>query len=268
MTVPAVERRTPPTVWGGSRAQPLVIAHRGASRRAPENSLAAFRIAHQQGADGVELDVIRCGSGELIVFHDDDLLRLGKRPGITWNTGYATLREIDLGGGERIPLLDHVLEELPAAFLLNLELKSPPTWRTRLPDFGLAQAVADTIARHGHSERFLVSSFDPILLWRFRRAAPEVQTGLLFSHEQSWTLRRGWIADVVKPAALHPDAALVDAVELARWRARGYAIHVWTVDDPQVMLALRALGVDGIITNEPGVLRQLIATSRRPAPSC
>jgi glycerophosphoryl diester phosphodiesterase len=242
------------TARWGRHAAPLVIAHRGASHDAPENSLAAFRAARAQGADGVELDVMRCASGEVVVFHDDDLERLGGRAGAVRRTGWDELRAIDLGGGERIPLLDQVLEET-RPLLINVELKSAPRWPARLVDDGLAHEVAAILARHRAEERALVSSFDPLLLGRFRRAAPTVAIGLLFSSEQSRPLKRAWAAPVLQPLALHPEAALVDAVALAGWRARGFTVHAWTVDDPAEVRALAALGVDGLITNRPAATR-------------
>jgi glycerophosphoryl diester phosphodiesterase len=239
--------------WGRRVARPLVIAHRGASADAPENTLAAFRAARAQGADGIELDVMRCGSGEVVVFHDDDLQRLGGgRADYVRATRYDELRAIDLGAGERIPLLDDVLAE-SGALLVNIELKSPPRWLARARDDGLAAAVAGLIGRHAAESRALVSSFDPLLLLRFRRVLPHVATGLLFAHDQSRPLRDAWSAPLLSPFALHPEAALVDAPALRRWRARGYCIHTWTVDDPAEMRALAALGVDALITNRPSL---------------
>jgi glycerophosphoryl diester phosphodiesterase len=242
--------------WG-RHERPLVIAHRGASADAPENTLAAFRRARNDGADGVELDVMRCATGEVVVFHDDDLLRLGKRSGATRATTLSALREIDLGGGERIPLLDDVLEEL-GPLLVNVELKSPPRWTARIVDDGLAEAVAEILARHDVGARALVSSFDPILLGRFRRCARAVATGLLFAHDQAAPWRRAWTAPLLRPTALHPESLLVDAHSVRRWRARGFLLHVWTVDDPAELRLLAALGVDGVITNRPKISRAVI----------
>ncbi len=237
----------PPASPGwGRNARPLVIAHRGASADAVENTLAAFRLARAHGADGVELDVMRCATGEVVVFHDDDLVRLGKRPGLVRDTSLAELREIDLGGGERIPLLDEVLEEL-GPLLINIELKSQQT----LADDGLAAAVAGIIERHALGGRALVSSFDPLLLLRFRVRARHIATGLLFEREQSRPLRQAWAAPLVRPSALHPDRGLVDAREVRRWHARGFAVNVWTVDDAAELRLMAALGVDGVITNRP-----------------
>lgn len=242
--------------WG-RRARPLVIAHRGASAEAPENTLAAFRLARARGADGVELDVMRCATGEVVVFHDDDMVRLGGRPDRVRATPLSALREIDLGGGERIPTLDEALETI-GPLLCNVELKSAPRWRGRLADDGLAAEVAAILRRHGAGGRALVSSFDPLLLGRFRRHAPAIATGLLFARDQARPSREAWAARLLRPAALHPEAALCDARAVRRWHARGYAVNVWTVDEPSELRLLAALGVDGLITNRPEIARAVI----------
>jgi glycerophosphoryl diester phosphodiesterase len=245
--------------WGRQRERPLVIAHRGASADAVENTLAAFRRARADGADGVELDVMRCASGEVVVFHDDDLMRLGGRAGATRAASWAELRELDLGLGERIPRLEDVLEEL-GPLLVNVELKSPPSFWARLAprDDGLAAAVAATLRHHGTGERALVSSFDPILLARFRLRARQVATGLLVAHDQARPFRDAWPAHLLRPSAVHPESQLVDARALRGWHARGLAVNVWTVDDPAELRLLCALGVDGVITNQPKRARAVI----------
>ena len=244
-------------IWGRRRDRPLVIAHRGASYAAVENTIAAFRLARQEGADGVELDVMRCGSGEIVVFHDDELSRLGGRDGMVRATPLAALREIDLGGGERIPLLDEVLEEV-AELLVNVELKSAPSWRERAVDDGLAASVAEILARHDAGGRVLVSSFDPLLLARFRLRARAVPTGLLFAHDQARPWRQAWTAPLLRPTALHPESLLVDARAVDGWHARDLAVNVWTVDDPGELRLLAALGVDGVITNRPKFARAVL----------
>jgi glycerophosphoryl diester phosphodiesterase len=230
-----------PLLWERVHGQPRVIAHRGASHEALENTIAAFRAAKIAGAHGVELDAMRCGSGEVVVFHDDDLKRLfGRRDRID-ALPLAALRE------HGIPTLEEVLDELGPRMLVNVELKT----ERRRGDSELALAVAEILRRGGWGRRALVSSFNPVALWQFRRAAPEMPSGLLFHRKQSLPLREGWPAWLLQPFALHPEAGLVDAIAMARWRRGGFAVHVWTVDDPREIAALAALGVDGIITNEP-----------------
>ncbi len=289
----------------GRLGRPLILGHRGASAEYPENTILAFREAMRAGADGVELDVMRCGSGEVVVIHDDDMHRVAsKAPGSERSPGpfalsetpprhfalrdlsvretpLSVLRCIDLGQGQVLPTLEEVLEELGPAALVNVELKSPEVKgreHIRLfRDDGLAEAVTEVLRRagrlsgsgaakaHGPEEgrgeatpgTTLVSSFDPMQLLRFRRHAAGVPMGYLFHSKLSRPLRDAWPAWVLRPAALHPEAALVDAVAMRRWRKAGYAVHVWTVDDLREVASLAALGVDGIITNTPGVLRKL-----------
>jgi glycerophosphoryl diester phosphodiesterase len=233
-----------------TRSRPLVIAHRGASADAPENTLAAFALAREQGADGIELDVMRCATGEVVVFHDDDLSRLAQRPTLVRDMPFGDLRRIDVGQGERIPLFDEVLAMLDG-MLINVELKSPPTWAWRFADDGLVACVAELLRKYGLESRALISSFDPLLLMRMRRQAPEFATALLFARSQALPYRQAWAAPLLLPRALHPESLLVDARAIAAWHARGFAVNVWTVDDPGELRVLAAWGVDGVITNRP-----------------
>jgi len=244
--------------------RPLVLGHRGASADAPENTLAAFQLAIAQGADGVELDVWRCATGEVVVIHDEDAGRVSGAPLRIRDSPLAALRALDVGGwkgerfrGERIPLLAEVLEALPRA-IVNVELKAKGR------ELGLAQAAAEVIARAGAGDRVIVSSFDFRLLGAFRLAAPAVPAGLLFDGEGPWRLRVALASRLLSPAALHPDRALVSPARAARWAGRGLGVNVWTVDAAEEVQALCALGVSALITNVPGRTREAVrrATGR------
>lgn len=241
-----------------AEGRPLVLGHRGASEEAPENTLEAFRLAVAQGADGVELDAWRCATGEVVVIHDEDARRVAGSPLRVPEARLAELRALDVGSwkgsrfrGQGIPLLQEVLEALPGA-VVNVELKS------RRRDLGLAQAAAEVIARAGARERTLVSSFDFRLVSAFRLAAPDVPVGLLFEGDHPWRLRTALAARLLRAAAVHPAAELVTAERMARWRARGLRVNVWTVDAPDEVRRLTSLGVDAIITNAPGRARELV----------
>src|SRR5205823_3448911 len=132
-----------------------ILAHRGASADFPENSLAAFKAAATQGADGVELDVMRCASGELVVCHDEQLTRLF---GLSWWVHATPLRKLKPLG---IPTLEQVFEALPSRMLVNVELKCET-----VDDRGLTREVGQLVERQSLHDRVLVSSFNPFCLVR------------------------------------------------------------------------------------------------------
>jgi glycerophosphoryl diester phosphodiesterase len=246
-------------------ARPFVFAHRGSSADAPENTLAAFSRARADGADGVELDVMQCASGEVVVFHDDDLERLCGVPGMLREQSWARLRTLSVRG-EPIPLLDEVIEVVGPELFINVELKAKPGLRARVLDDGLATAVAAVLRRH-EAARFVVSSFDPVLLARFAARRPELETALLFAADQSLPLRHGWPARLLRTQGVHPEAALVNERRVAAWRRQGLAVRVWTVDDADELRYLASLGVEAVITNRPRDALRVLTECRAPAPS-
>jgi glycerophosphoryl diester phosphodiesterase len=238
--------------------RPLVLGHRGASADAPENTLAAFRLALEQGADGVELDVWRCASGEVVVIHDEDARRVAGAPLRIREATLPELRALDVGAwkgarfqGERIPLLAEVLEALPRA-VINVELKSHGR------DLALGEAAARVIAAAGAADRVIVSSFDYRLLTAFRVAAPAIATGLLFDADHRWRLRTALAIRLLGPAAVHPDRRLVTPARARDWAGRGLAMNVWTADAPEEIERLCALHASAIFTNVPGPAREVV----------
>ncbi|HUJ29202.1 MAG TPA: glycerophosphodiester phosphodiesterase family protein [Myxococcales bacterium] len=235
--------------------RPLVWGHRGASSDAPENTLAAFELARAQGADGVELDAQRCGSGEVVVLHDESLGRTTGFAGLIAETPYAVVRKLDAGSrkaerfrGERVPLLAEVLEAFPR--LVNVELKCE-----QADDRGLTTEVVRIVREAGAAERVLLSSFNPLCLLRARMLAPRIPRALLFEQEQQWWLRSGLSAPALQAAAMHPEHVLATPERVRRWLARGYSVGCWTVDDPDTAARLWESGVTGIITNRPAAMR-------------
>ncbi|MCA1826187.1 MAG: glycerophosphodiester phosphodiesterase [Myxococcales bacterium] len=229
-------------------ARPLIWGHRGASFAAPENTLAAFRLAREMGADGVELDAQRCASGEIVVIHDDSLARTTGFAGLVTETPYPVIRALDAGRGERVPLLSEVLEELPLR--INVELKCD-----RADDRGLTAGVVKLVRAAGAADRVLLSSFNPLCLLRARLLAAETPRALLFESEQEWWLRSALAAPVLAAGALHPEHVLATPDRVRRWRRRGYLVACWTVDDPDTASGLVDSGVTGIITNRPDRMR-------------
>ena len=192
--------------------RPLVLAHRGASAQETENTLAAFRRAIALGADGVELDVQRCATGEVVVFHDDDLERLAGRPERVDRLSLSALREVRLAGGGEIPTLAEALAACGDA-LVNIEIKYDGV----LPGGcrALVAGVAEAVARAGAAERVLVSSFSPAAVWRWRALRPDVPCGLLFERprpfRRPWPMRMDWLLAAAAPDRRASGSAFVHA---------------------------------------------------------
>ena len=150
-----------------------ILGHRGASHDAPENTLDAFRLALDQGADGVELDARLCGSGEVVVFHDARLERLTGASGRVADVPWSALARLEVRAGPRgaapgrIPLLAEVLEALPRTALINVELKCEDLAGTRV-----APAAGALLAAGRHEDHVVVSSFDPRCLLRLLLGSP------------------------------------------------------------------------------------------------
>jgi glycerophosphoryl diester phosphodiesterase len=246
-------------MWGprAPGAEPLVIGHRGASAIEPENSVEAFARARADGADGIELDVLLCATGEVIVFHDDDLVRLSGRPERIDALSLAELRAVRLSSGARIPTLDEAFEACGPSMLVNVELKAAADMRLA-SIAALADGVARAVARAGVAARVLVSSFSPFAVRAWRRRAPDVPAALLFERDLPLPLRRAWAARLLRPAALNPELVLCTRERVDRWHERGYAVNVWTVDGEGPVRACQELGVDGIITNDPARTRKIL----------
>ena len=239
------------------------IAHRGASAAAPPNTLAAFEKAMELGADGVEFDVHLSADGVVVVIHDFNVDGTTDGSGRVAEMTLAQLKQLDAGShfdpafaGERIPTLEEVLEAVGSRLLLNIELKS-----TSLRDNGLERAVIAQVKRHNLDNRVLLSSFNPLSLRRAKKIAPHIPVGLLYSPSLPLPLRRAWLAPLVPHEARHPEHTMVDTRYVAWARRRGYRVNTWTVDDPDEMRRLIGLGVDGIITNVPNVLRGVLETA-------
>jgi glycerophosphoryl diester phosphodiesterase len=240
--------------WGRRvGTMPLVIAHRGASALETENTAPAFARAAADGADGVELDVLCCAGGEVVVFHDDDLRRLGGRVERVADMSLAALRRVALPGDRRIPTLDEAVAACGPDLLVNVELKSGGLCDGAVP--ALVTGVAEVVRRCGAAARVLVSSFDPRAVALWQRCRPDVPAAFLVDDAGFRARLRVLALPLLRPFAVHPPAALCSAALVASWHAAGYAVNSWTVDDPARLRALRALGVDGVITNDPAAAR-------------
>jgi glycerophosphoryl diester phosphodiesterase len=228
---------------------PKIIAHRGASAHAPENTIAAFQLALEQGADGIELDVMLSKDGHLVVIHDDTVDRTTDGKGYVREMTLEELKSLDAGEGQSIPTLDEVFEAFGGRFIINVELKN----YTSVFD-GLPIETAKLVKKHQLGESVIVSSFNPFNLPRFHARMPEVDLGLL---TQPNTAKK-WVWRLFKYDALHPHFSDVAQVLVAALHSRNRKVNVWTVDEPSEIQRLAALEVDSIITNDPKAAREVL----------
>jgi glycerophosphoryl diester phosphodiesterase len=247
--------RTPPGL------RPLVVtAHRGFSGAAPENTPAAFQAAILTGADMIELDVHLSRDGSLVVIHDDTLKRTTNGRGKVADKTLDDLRLLDAGAwfdprfsGEKIPVLAEVLALARGRIALNIELKKGKSFPYTMEE--LADRTLEEVERLGMLDRVLFSSFDPAAIDRILRRNPRLPVGLIT--EKPWATPEEAGGGKVYPTinALYKN---LNAGNVRLARDRGVRIHAWTVNAPEEMAQMIALGVDGIITNHPDRLIDLL----------
>lgn len=231
--------------------RPLVIAHRGASARLPENTLPAYELAIEMDCDCIEIDLHRTRDGHVVICHDEKLAGLGGEGEIA-DASLAELRRLDAGGGEPVPTLDEVLDRFGRRIPFNLELKRG----TRGAYAGLeAQALGAVTSRGLMGETLFSSFYDPVLQ-ELRDLSPEARLALLISRRfpDGWPER----ARALGAEALNPQDALVDEELVERAHGQGLAVYVFTVDEPGRMETLLGWGVDGLFTNHPDRMRLLV----------
>jgi glycerophosphoryl diester phosphodiesterase len=221
----------------------LDIAHRGASLDAPENTLDAFALAVEQGADMIETDLHLTADRDVVLVHDPEVgdSEVGQLPLEEIRAalpGVVTLTEALDAVGEKIPF--------------NLEIK-----RGNDEDYaGLERIALEEVKRRGLLEQTLFSSFYDSVLDRLRRLDPSARIGLLISRRAPISIQER--ADRIDAEAVHLERPVVTPTLVERLQAEGYRVHVFTVDDPDDQRQLIEWGVDGIFTNAPAALRTLL----------
>ncbi|MFW5689094.1 MAG: glycerophosphodiester phosphodiesterase [Spirochaetota bacterium] len=246
---------------------PLVVGHRGYSSRAPENTMAAFRLIREHGVEGVELDVHRCASGEIVVAHDDTLERTAGSPLRLIQTPLASIREHDVGAwfsdafrNERVPLLEEVFEELAGHAFFDIEIKHYATRFGRAREGSVEAETVRLVRRHGLVGNCIISSFDPFVVRRVRLLAPEIPAAAIYANTDDLPrfLRRNGGRFYSGAAVMKPNHASTTAHHVARHHRRGRLVMPWTVDDEALAVELANRGVDALITNRPGEIRSAV----------
>ena len=230
----------------------MIQAHRGASAYRPENTLEAFSLAIEQGADGIELDVHLSKDREVVVAHDERLERVSDGIGYISDHTLEELKMLDFSkpvpGSPacRIPTLREVLTLIkPTQLMVNVELKTTEFLYPQLPEklISLAREFA-------MEERVLYSSFNHYSLMQLKKVKPDAKTALLYE----LGIVDPWVyANYVNAHAIHPNYRVIAMLPetVAHCHVNGVKVNVWTVNDPQAISLMLKSGVDGIITNNP-----------------
>lgn len=239
--------------------RPFVIAHRGASGEAPENTMAAFDLAIRQGADVIELDVHVTADSALIVMHDFAVDRTTDGHGLIKDLKLADVRSLDASArsslataAQQVPTLDEVLDWAHGRVPVAIEVKSGP-----IRYAGIESKIAQRIAHHSMADEVVVISFDHSLLLRMKKVDRRIATGVLYACApvEPSTLAMAAHADVLLPHWADLNGAMVeDAHEC------GLAISTWAVDDERDIGWVVSLGVDAVATNFPERMARIVKT--------
>jgi glycerophosphoryl diester phosphodiesterase len=236
---------------------PKVFAHRGGRKWAPENTLIAFEKSLELGCDGIELDVQRCASGELVVIHDEDLSRTTNGIGLIKDATLPELKRLSAGAWydkefstERIPTLEEVLTLVSGKLIVNIEIKNAPVSYD-----GIEHDLIALLEGYAHKDRLIISSFDHQFMLRLHK----LQTGLKLA-----VLADGILIDLKEYAeklgakCWHPcwgsltEAAIEDA------HAANLEVNAWTINEQRDWVNAAKFNLDAIITDDPVGLKALI----------
>jgi glycerophosphoryl diester phosphodiesterase len=232
----------------------IVMAHRGASAVAPENTLVAYEKAMEMGADYAELDVRQTKDGAIVLMHDKTVHRTTGMKGFVWDFTLEELKQLEAGSwfgekykGEPIPTLEEVIRLVQGRMKLNIEVKISEN------EPGIAQKVVDIVRAENFSKNCMITSFDMETIKTFKVIGPDLRTGFIFDKEYRPDVFEGnW--DI-----LSSNYKLVDAEFMCLAKKSGKKTYVWTVNEREEMLRLIGLGVDGIITDKPDLLNSVLA---------
>ncbi|MEW4565412.1 glycerophosphodiester phosphodiesterase [Bremerella sp. JC770] len=229
-----------------------IMAHRGASSKAPENTLASFQQAIDDGADWIELDVQETADGQVVVMHDSDFMKLSKNPLKIWDATSDDLQDIDIGTwyapqftDQRVPTLAEVLALCKDKIGVNIELKYYGH------DQMLEQRVADIVDQQGMNDQVMAMSLKRSGVEKMKAIRPQWKVGLLMS------VAAGNM-NKLEADFLAVNATFADALFIDQAHDNGKQVFVWTVNDAATMSTMISRGVDGILTDKPELARSVL----------
>lgn len=245
-----------------------VISHRGANLEAPQNTLPAFEKSIEIGVDGFETDIHLSADGIPVVCHNYTIDETSDGTGEVKSMTLEQLRQYDFGSwfnekfkGTKLPTLEEFLSlcETADIEIMNIEIK-PPLDR----DMSIVAKTIDAVKAHGLFDKLLISSFSADVLVECKKVEPACKTGYLYSPDKMHFYSKmlfGYVkfAKSIKADYLHPHYLSVNKRYVRRLHENGIGVNVWTVDKPEVTKRMLECGVDGIITNAPIMVKDMIA---------
>ncbi|MBO6605755.1 glycerophosphodiester phosphodiesterase [Psychroserpens sp.] len=222
---------------------PLKIGHRGAKAYASENTIASVIKALNLGVDGIEIDVHKSATGEIVVFHDFTLDRMTDGSGEIHKLSWDQLRTVKVNGGHKIPKLEDVLDVIDKKCIVNIELKGKDTAE------GAFEIINHYIkAKNWTPDHFLVSSFQISELKRMSQLIPHVELAVLSKASVDSAIE---IAKTINARTIHPNYALLSKSNVQEAQQRGFKVNTWTVNDIDSIARIKSYGVNGIISDNP-----------------
>lgn len=241
--------------------RPAIFAHRGASAYAPENTLTAFKLAIDQGADGIELDAKLTSDGHVVVMHDQSVDRTTNGSGAIKSLSLNQLKQLDAGSklpplyrSEEIPTLDEVFDEVGQQIMINVELTNYSSPIDDLPD-----RVAALVKEYNLQEKVMLSSFNIIALLRARNLLPKTPLGLLtFAGLASLTIKSR-LLHFSPLFAINPSYKDVTKNLVITAHQQNFKVYAYTVNQSKDMRQVIEAGVDGFFTDDPLLGRKILA---------
>ncbi|AMB89182.1 glycerophosphodiester phosphodiesterase family protein [Bacillus altitudinis] len=229
-----------------------IIAHRGSSSAAPENTIAAFDVAVEQGADYIELDVQMTMDQHVVVIHDDTVDRTTNGNGLVKSYTLDQLKKLDAGSwfdqqytNERIPTLQEILERYSQRIGILIEIKHPKR------QIGIEKAVARIINRFAYSRHIMIQSFDVHALQRIKTFAPSLRTALIIKPDAFKLTKRKLTTYSSFANGLNMKKTMINKWWIDRIHSFGMEVFIWTVKDQKTADRIKKYPIDGVVTDNP-----------------
>lgn len=234
----------------------IIIGHRGASGYRPENTKSSINLAIEQGCHGIEVDVQLSYDNRLVIFHDWDIKRITGKNALVQDLTLEQLKSLDIGSwheikykDEKILTLEELIELCPNDLLLNLEIKAMAT------DYRHIEAkVMDTLVRYNRLRNTIITSFNHRILFNMQKYSRHVETGILY-YSYPINIDKYLYVDCMNINYCNPNYAYIDKYLIEKLKYNNFKILAWTVNTKKEALRLKNLGVDGIITNYPDIIK-------------